>query len=246
MKLDRTEARILGALVEKRWTTPDQYPLSLNALVAACNQRSNRDPVLALQEFEISGCLLGLRQRGLAVVHEREGGRVQRYSEKFGDELGISREEQAVLAELLLRGPQTSTELARRAARMARIDGASHVEAILSGLRERQRARLLPRESGQRYARWTQLISIAAPPSESDERVETPASAPAHAVPTHAVPPHAGTAPSDLAPVAEAHPTAAAPPAADETSLRDEIAALRGEMAALRQRVDELESLIAD
>ena len=77
MELDRTEARVLGALIEKRWTTPDQYPLSMNALVAACNQKSNRDPVTDLQEFEIAGCLLALRPRGLAVVHEQHGGRVQ-------------------------------------------------------------------------------------------------------------------------------------------------------------------------
>ena len=77
--LSPSEARVLGVLVEKAQTTPGQYPMTVNAIVSGCNQKSNRDPVLHLEQFEITGCLMGLRQKGLVMIHEREGGRVQRY-----------------------------------------------------------------------------------------------------------------------------------------------------------------------
>ena len=236
MELDRTEARVLGALVEKRWTVPDQYPLSLNALVAACNQKSNRDPVLLLAEFEISGCLMGLRQRGLVVVHEQYGGRVPRYSEKLMDELNVSREEMAILAEVLLRGPQTAGELFRRCARMAHFTSQQQVDAMLRDLAGGHLVYLQPKESGQRYPRWDQRLCTSGPSVDAVVDAEPPVAAlPAapHA-PANAPRPTSATA-SALAPsVAPAEP-----------GVRDEIAALREEVAALRRRVDELEDLVA-
>src|SRR5262245_12592218 len=106
MEIDKTSRRILGALVEKRWTTPEQYPLTLNALVAACNQKSNRDPELQLEEFLVEGCLYQLRLAELVMVVERESGRTVRYAERFSEKLDLSRQQQALLAELMLRGPQ--------------------------------------------------------------------------------------------------------------------------------------------
>ena len=233
MELDRTEARVLGALVEKRWTVPDQYPLSVNALVAACNQKSNRDPVLELAEFEITGCLMGLRQRGLVVVHEQVGGRVPRYSEKLMEELRVSRQEIAILAELLLRGPQTSGELYRRCTRMAHLENQGQVDALLRDLSGGHFVRLLPRETGQRYARWEQLLCPEGARTAHDDDE----------------PPSAGTPAPSNTPVSDvAGPGRVAPPlasaTADTPSLREEMDALREEVAALRRRVDDLEALL--
>ena len=182
MELDRTEARILGALVEKRWTTPDQYPLSVNALVAACNQKSNRDPVLHLESFEVEGCLMGLRQRGLVMVHEQVGGRVPRYGEKLMDELRVSREEMAILAELLLRGPQTAGELFRRCKRMAPYASQQQVEAMLRDLAGGHFVYLQAKESGQRYARWGQRLCTAGEADPAEAETVADVAAPVSAV----------------------------------------------------------------
>jgi len=252
MELDRTEARVLGALVEKRWTTPDAYPLSLNALIAACNQKSNRDPVLHLEEFEISGCLMGLRQKGLMMIHEREGGRVRRYGEQFMDELRMSRQEIAILAELLLRGPQTAGELVRRCARMAPMGTQSDVEGLLRELAGGHYVRLLPKGSGQRYARWQQRLCAnrAEAPGDDDDDGEgdtdetpspppAPAAAPATApfVQTHAPRPVIDSG----GPV-----VGAAMPAPPDDDLRNELEDVREELTALRRRVTVLERKVGD
>jgi uncharacterized protein YceH (UPF0502 family) len=251
MELDRTEARILGALVEKRWTVPDQYPLSLNALVAACNQKSNRDPVLHLEEFEVSGCLMGLRQRGLVIVHEQYGGRVPRYSEKVMEELSVSREEMAILAELMLRGPQTAGELFRRCKRMASFVSQQQVDAMLRDLAGGHFVYLQPKASGQRYARWDQRLCVvgaspaeppAEPPAPTEQRDTADHPAPAPALTPPGAPSHA---PAADGPDAGRRGTAP-PPASDaEPSLRDELRTLRDEVASLRHRVAELEDLVA-
>src|SRR6185436_8212437 len=102
------------SLIEKRWTTPEQYPLTLNALVLACNQKSNRDPEMQIQEFIVEGCLYQLRLSELVMVVERDVGRVVRYAERLSEKLDLSRQQQAIVAELMLRGPQTASELLRR------------------------------------------------------------------------------------------------------------------------------------
>jgi len=248
MELDRTEARVLGALIEKRWTTPDAYPLSLNALIAACNQKSNRAPVLHLEEFEILGCLMELRQKGLTMIHERDGGRVRRYGERLTDELRMSRQEIAILAELLLRGPQTAGELTRRCGRMAPMGSQSDVDELLRELARGGHAHLLSRESGQRYARWQQLLCTQTDaPADDDEETETderetPA-APAAAQPfvqIHAPRPAIDAAGPVLGVAMPAASSVAS--AASEGDLRAELEELRQELIALRKRVAELEA----
>src|SRR5438552_3293745 len=107
MEIDKTSRRMLGSLIEKKWTTPEQYPLTLNALVLACNQKSNRDPEMQLAEFIVEGCLYQLRLEGLVSVVERDTGRAVRYAERMSEKHDLSRQQEAVVAELMLRGPQT-------------------------------------------------------------------------------------------------------------------------------------------
>lgn len=212
MELERTERRILGALIEKRWSTPEQYPLSENSLLAACNQRSNRDPILDLTDFEIAGTLIALREKGLVLIREREGGRVRRYAERLTEELGLSERASAVLAELLLRGPQTAPELLRRVPRMVPAESQNQIDEALSELAGLHLVRLLARGAGQRHARWTHLL---APEGE----IPAPAAEPESAAPSD---------PGERRP--SASPIAA------------ELAELRREVEELRERVARLEA----
>ncbi|MCE9638185.1 MAG: YceH family protein [Planctomycetes bacterium] len=164
MHLDRTSRRILGSLVEKRYSTPEQYPLTLNSLVLACNQRSNRDPETSIEEFIVEGCLKQLRIDGWVTVVERDFGRAVRYSERLSDQIGLTKPEAAVMAELMLRGPQTEQELQRRTERMCRIATIDEALAVLQGLAARGLVRHLARETGQRVARWEHLLT---PPGEA-------------------------------------------------------------------------------
>lgn len=159
--LDRTERRIIGVLVEKALSTPDAYPLTVNALLAGCNQKSNRDPVLDLQEFEIDGCLRSLFLKGLVVQSSREGGRATRWRHRLAEVLQIDPVDQAVLAELLLRGPQTVGELRTHTERMHRFASLEEVIAVLERLAARPEAlaRLLPRAPGERAPKWCHLLS---------------------------------------------------------------------------------------
>jgi len=215
MHIDKTSRRILGSLIEKRWTTPEQYPLTLNALVLACNQKSNRDPEMALEEFIVEGCLYQLRLEGMVTVVERDTGRAVRYAERLEEKLGLSRQQEAVVAELLLRGPQTAQELVRRCARMAHFENEGEIENLLRGMAEHGWAKLLPRESGQRNARWTHLFAPA------DEAADVPAAI-------------------DLSTSQEIVETAARPASAGP-DLHAELRALREEVAELRARVARLE-----
>ncbi|MCG3135040.1 MAG: hypothetical protein HMLKMBBP_02535 [Planctomycetes bacterium] len=167
MKLDRTSRRVLGSLVEKRLTTPDQYPLTLNALVLACNQSNNRDPVVKFEDFEVDGCLRQLMIEGLVTRMERDGGRTDRWKERLTESLHLADADMAVLAELLLRGPQTEQELSKRAARMAPVGSPEEVAARLARFAEPAAGRLvehLPRRSGERIARWRHLLGGADEP----------------------------------------------------------------------------------
>lgn len=173
MHIDLTplEARVIGSLIEKEITTPDQYPLTLNALTAACNQKSNRDPVLELASGEVQAVLDGLMKKHL--VTDRSGGvggRVTRYRQRFCNSqfgnLQLSAAELAVVCELLLRGPQTPGELRSRASRMAPLRDVGEVDAVLTALaaRERPLVAQLPRDPGRRESRWMQLFTGEAPP----------------------------------------------------------------------------------
>jgi len=154
------EARVLGVLVEKQHTVPDSYPLTLNALVAGCNQKSSRDPVLDASEAEVQAAIDHLRS--LALVMETSGGRVMRYSHNAGKVLGLPPQSVALLAVLFLRGPQTPGELRINADRLHRFGDLLAVQAFLDELAERKEGALvreLPRAPGARENRWTHLLS---------------------------------------------------------------------------------------
>jgi uncharacterized protein len=165
VELDSLEARVIGCLIEKQVTTPDQYPLSLNALVSACNQRSNRDPVLSLDEPTVQRTLDALSRKHLLLERSGFGSRVPKYQHLFCNTeygtLRFSSQELAVVCELLLRGPQTPGELRSRASRMASFGDVSEMEAVLRALQERESGPLvarLPREPGRRESRYRHLF----------------------------------------------------------------------------------------
>ncbi|EFK94931.1 conserved hypothetical protein, partial [sediment metagenome] len=152
------EARIIGCLMEKQRTTPEQYPLTLNALVSACNQKSSRHPVMQLETGEVGHTVNQLRDRGL--VHASFSGRTERYDHKMVGTYHLSREEQAVLAVLLLRGPQTLGELRTNTGRMAEFADLAAVGDTLKALMERSPALVmeLPRLPGRREERFAHLL----------------------------------------------------------------------------------------
>lgn len=158
--LSLLETRVLGVLVEKRHTVPDTYPLTLNALVSGCNQKTSRDPVLEATEAEVQAAVDHLRQ--LALVVESSGGRVMRYAENAGRVLGIPSESVALVATLLLRGPQTPAEIRQNCERLHRFADVSSVEAYLAELASRGAGPMvveLPRAPGARENRWAHLLS---------------------------------------------------------------------------------------
>ena len=182
-ELTALEARIVGCLIEKQITTPDQYPLSLNALTNACNQKSNRDPVLDLEERDVQACVDGLMRRQLVMERSGFGSRVPKYQHLFCNteygSLKFSPPQTAIVCELLLRGPQTPGELRTHAARMASLKDVSEVEVALEDLMTRPDGPFvakLAREPGRRESRYMHLFSGDAPP------VVESASEPARAV----------------------------------------------------------------
>jgi uncharacterized protein len=170
LKLSATEARVIGCLIEKAITTPDQYPLSLNALTNACNQKSNRDPVLDLDERTVQQTLDALIKQHLVLEKSGFGSRVPKYQHRFCNtgfgSLEFSSLQTAILCELLLRGPQTPGELRTRAARMAEVSDVSQVEAALHDLATRADGPFvvrLAREPGRRDSRYAHLFSGEVP-----------------------------------------------------------------------------------
>ena len=166
VNLTALEARVIGSLIEKAITTPDQYPLSLNALTNACNQKSNRDPVLELDERAVQETLDALAKKHMVLERSGFGSRVPKYQHRFCNTeygtLKFSPQELAVLWELMLRGPQTPGELRTRASRMAPFGDASEVEATLDGLASREDGPFvvrLAREPGRRDSRYAQLFT---------------------------------------------------------------------------------------
>ena len=161
IKLSATEARALGALVEKEITTPDYYPLTLNALINACNQRSNREPVMDLDEDDTRQALHGLENKQLAGRARSADGRVTKYEHWLGEAFNFSRAETALICVLLLRGPQTPGELRGRSERIHRFEEISDVLAGLQKLMERDPAlvAMQPRQPGTKEARYAHLLS---------------------------------------------------------------------------------------
>ena len=159
--LTACEARVLGALIEKEVTTPDYYPLSLNALINACNQRSNREPVMELDEEAVRQALHGLEDMKLAGRARGADGRVAKYEHWLGEVFNFSRAETALVCVLLLRGPQTPGELRGRTERLHRFDEIGEVIAGLQKLMEREPAlvAVLPRQPGTKESRYAHLLS---------------------------------------------------------------------------------------
>jgi len=210
-ELDETEVRVLGCLIEKDLATPEYYPLTLNALVNACNQKSNRDPLLNLEVEDVTAALASLRFKQLALL-SAEGGRVAKYRHTIAERLRLSPAELSILGELLLRGPQTTGELRARAERMHPFADLVAVEEALQELMERTPPLVtrLPRQPGRKEQRCAHLF--AGVPKPADEgRYATPESGRIR--------------------TAEGNERIA--------TLEKEIASLRTEMEELRQKVDE-------
>ena len=163
------ETRVLGALIEKDITTPDYYPLSLNALVNACNQKNNRDPVMTLDEAAVSDALSRLQEKRLAGPASDADSRVTKYEHRLQEVFNFDRREIAVLCVLLLRGPQTPGELRSRTDRMYRFEALDDVVSTLDRLAQREPAlvAILPRQPGTKESRYMHLFAGDVPPADS-------------------------------------------------------------------------------
>jgi uncharacterized protein YceH (UPF0502 family) len=155
--LSLLETRVLGVLVEKQHTVPDSYPLTLNALVSGCNQKTARDPVIEASEAEVQAVID--RLKSLTMVVESSGGRVMRYAHNVGKALGLPPQSVALLAVLFLRGPQTAGELRINSERLHRFGDILSVEAFLNELAEKPFVRELAKQPGARETRWVHLLS---------------------------------------------------------------------------------------
>ena len=214
LELNALEARVLGVLVEKERTTPEGYPLSLNALVSGCNQKNNRDPVLNVGEREVNAAILNLRVAGLVEFVQLVGQRVEKYRHKAGAALHLEPAEVAVLAELLLRGSQQPGELRGRAERMHPLPTLEALQGVLDSLAAKGLVARLERRAGERAARWVQLLA----PEEGQPPAAASAAAPS------------------ASPAAPAVPPSRAPPATGGLEAR--VARLEVEVAELRARLD--------
>jgi uncharacterized protein YceH (UPF0502 family) len=171
LDVDAVEIRVLGCLIEKQRTTPDQYPLSLNALRLACNQSTNRDPVVEYDERTIKAALERMSDRGWTRFASGASSRALKYRHLLNEALGLSDAELVVLAVLMLRGPQTLGELKARTERMHRFGSLEEVAQTLEGLAQRELARRVERRPGQKEERYAQLLG-----GDGERGVEEPAS----------------------------------------------------------------------
>ncbi len=158
-QLEAPEVRVLGALMEKEVATPEYYPLSLNALMNACNQKSNREPVVSFDEETVEQALEGLRYKGLATRISGRDVRVPKHGQSFTEKYNMGRREAALICLLLLRGPQTPGELRSRSDRLYTFDDLEAVESTLNRLAEMEFVKRLPRQPGSRESRWAQLLA---------------------------------------------------------------------------------------
>jgi uncharacterized protein YceH (UPF0502 family) len=216
--LTDVEVRILGSLVEKEVTTPDNYPLSLNALLAACNQTTNREPVMRLDEDAVIPATVALRRRGFVRQIQPVGSRVTRYEHLLADELRLDARQLAVLGVLMLRGPQTPGELHARTERLHQFAGLADLESVLDSLIAREPEPLvarLPRRPGQKEVRYAHLLGGEAAQDDA------PGTAEERAVPTRR---------------AEAEDDRVAALERTVEELRAEVAALRAELDEFRAR----------
>ena len=169
MDADAVEIRVLGCLIEKQRTTPDVYPLSLNSLRLACNQSTNREPVVAYEEAEIRAALGRLDQRRWARLASGPGSRAAKYRHLLDEALGLDGAELSLLALLMLRGPQTPGELKQRSERLFAFESTAHVEEQLERLAGRELVVRLERRPGQKEERWAQLLGGTAAPETTSQ-----------------------------------------------------------------------------
>jgi uncharacterized protein len=176
VKLTEIETRVLGSLIEKDITTPDYYPLSLNALVNACNQKNNRDPVMTLDEAAVRDALATLQEKRMAGPVSGADSRVTKFEHRLQEVFNFDRREIAIVCVLLLRGPQTPGELRSRTDRMYRFEALDDIVATLDRLAQRQPplARVLPRQPGTKESRYTHLFS-GEPPEADVAQAPSPA-----------------------------------------------------------------------
>ena len=214
--LNEVEARVLGALLEKEITTPEYYPLSLNALVNACNQKSNRDPLMHLQEDAVRAALRVLQDNSLVRSVSAADSRVTKYEHRLQDAFNFDRREAAIMCELLLRGPQTPGELRSRAERMHHFDELGEVQSTLQHLMNREPAlvKVLARQPGTKESRYAHLLS---------GDVDTPASAAANNSP---------------APAPAGNQDRVAELESDLAQLRAEVADLKKQFAVFRKQFE--------
>jgi uncharacterized protein YceH (UPF0502 family) len=232
LRLDSLQQRILGVLIEKEMTVPDAYPLTVNALVTGCNQKNNRDPVLQVEDFDVEGALRALMDDGWVTRRERDGGRTMRYAHEAAQQLGVEAADLALLAELMLRGPQAPGALKTRASRMAPLGSAEAIEARLAAMAARPvpYVVLLPRRPREQQARWGHLLDGRAP-EDALAAWAAGESAPAAAP---APPPPRAAAPGPTPPARAAE----GPQVAD---LEARVADLEREVADLGERLGRLE-----
>ena len=240
MKIELTalEARVIGCLIEKQITTPDQYPLSLNALANACNQKSNRDPVMDLDEATVQKTLDSLSKKHFVMEKSGFGSRVPKYQHRFcNTEFGtlkLDPQELAIVCELLVRGPQTPGELRTRASRMAPFAETSEVEAALTRLADRPDGPFvvrLAREPNRRDSRWAHLFS--GPVADAATGRESEEHAPGHTSEHGSLKSHAQSN-------AVSAPEISFPASRNDerlTKVEQEVAALRAELEDLKRRV---------
>jgi uncharacterized protein len=214
------EIRVLGCLLEKQRTTPDAYPLSLNTLRLACNQATNRDPVVDYDEATIRDALQRLSRRRWARLASGHSSRASKYRHLLDDALGLARDEQAVLAVLMLRGPQTPGELKQRSERLAPFADLDAIHVTLDRLIDRELATRLERRPGQKEERYEQRLGEDA---EADHSTGAPPPAEIALAAPSTVPPPPAAGRGDEERVAR---------------LEEEVAALRDELASLRERLD--------
>jgi uncharacterized protein YceH (UPF0502 family) len=166
-QLNAAETRVLGCLLEKEIATPDYYPLSLNALVNGCNQKSNREPVVSYDEAIVEEALAGLRAQGLSLRITGGDSRVPKHAQRFTEKFNLGRREAAVMCLLMLRGPQTAGELRGRTDRLYQFDDLEAVEGTLNRLAEMEFAKQFPRQPGLKEPRWGHLLSGEPAPMEA-------------------------------------------------------------------------------
>lgn len=236
VNLTAVEARVVGALIEKSFLTPDIYPMTTNAMVSASNQKTNRDPVMSLDAVTIDGALMELRQRNLVRRVHTQGSRSTKHRHALDEVLSLDQGALAVVSVLLLRGAQTVGELRLRTERQHGFETLEEVDACLEGLASRGLVQQLARQPGQKEARWQHLLG-------DGEDAEAAATAPAGSAPAAptTVPTAAPTPTATPAATPGAPSSAAAPPApAADQDLIDRVGELEAEVETLRGQLRRL------